>query len=183
MGWLWTRTGISFGYRVDDQLRTHDGRHVGRFIGEEIFGADGLYLGEIASEDRLITRQRNIGRFKLPFRPRMERTARLEHLARAARLNAANPMMRSKLHANTRVYLSSTPPCVCGFDGTAGIAETYLHYGRGFREASRRSVRGGVQKGGPARLTDRSGWVKQPATATPSIVALRRRAGAGAAQK
>ena len=86
MGWLWTWSGISFGYRVDDQLRTHDGRHVGRFVEEEIYGADGLYLGELASEDRLITSQRKTGRFKLPFRPRMKRTERLQRMARAGRL-------------------------------------------------------------------------------------------------
>ncbi|WP_061151998.1 hypothetical protein [Caballeronia arvi] len=86
MNWLWTWSGNSFGYRVDDQLRTHDGRHVGRFVGEEIYGADGLYLGELASEDRLITRQRKLGRFRLPFRPRMKQVERVQRTARAARL-------------------------------------------------------------------------------------------------
>ncbi|KXV03491.1 hypothetical protein CR51_17285 [Caballeronia megalochromosomata] len=59
---------------------------MGNFIGEEIFGADGLYLGELASEDRLITRLPKIGRFKLPFRPRMKRMERTQRMARAARL-------------------------------------------------------------------------------------------------
>ncbi|MDR5763285.1 hypothetical protein [Caballeronia sp. LZ035] len=86
MSWLWTWSGVSFGYRVDDQLRTHDGRHVGRFVEEEIYGADGLYLGELASADRLFTSQRKTGRFKLPFRPRVKRTERLQRAARAARL-------------------------------------------------------------------------------------------------
>ena len=86
VGWLWTWSGISFGYRVDDQLRTHDGRHVGNFVGEEVYGADGVYLGELASADRLITRLRKLGRFRLPFRPRMKRMGRTQRMARAARL-------------------------------------------------------------------------------------------------
>lgn len=30
-----------------DNLRAHDGRHVGRFHDDEIYGPDGYYLGEI----------------------------------------------------------------------------------------------------------------------------------------
>ena len=86
MDWLWTWGGTSFGYRDEDQLRTHDGRHVGRFIEEEIYGVDGQYLGELGSEDRLITRQRKIGRRKSPFRPRMQRMARMRRMTRMARM-------------------------------------------------------------------------------------------------
>jgi hypothetical protein len=55
MKWLWTWSGISFGYRQGDDLRTHDGRHVGRFHGDEVYGPDGHYLGELKNENRLIT--------------------------------------------------------------------------------------------------------------------------------
>lgn len=33
---------------------THDGRHVGKFYGDEVYSPDGHYLGEIKN-DRLIT--------------------------------------------------------------------------------------------------------------------------------
>jgi hypothetical protein len=36
-------------------LWTHDGRNVGRFQDDEIYGPDGRYLGEIKGRDRLIT--------------------------------------------------------------------------------------------------------------------------------
>jgi hypothetical protein len=37
MQWLWTWGGVSFGYREGDNLWTHDGRHVGRFHGIEVY--------------------------------------------------------------------------------------------------------------------------------------------------
>jgi hypothetical protein len=40
---------------VGNDLWTHDGYHVGRFEGDEIYGPDGRYLGEIMNNDRLIT--------------------------------------------------------------------------------------------------------------------------------
>lgn len=45
MEWRWTWSGKCFGYRDGDDLWTHDGRHVGRYR-HEVYGADGLYLGE-----------------------------------------------------------------------------------------------------------------------------------------
>jgi hypothetical protein len=54
MEWLWTWGGTCFGYRVDNQLWTHDGKHVGNFQGDEIFGSNGRYLGEIMNGNRLI---------------------------------------------------------------------------------------------------------------------------------
>jgi len=59
MEWLWTWGGVSFGYREGDNLWTHDGRHVGRFHEEEIYGVDGSYLGELRNKNRLIT---NLGK-------------------------------------------------------------------------------------------------------------------------
>ena len=52
---LWTWGGTFFGYRQDDFLWTHDGRNVGKFYEEEIYGVTGDYLGEIRNENRLIT--------------------------------------------------------------------------------------------------------------------------------
>jgi hypothetical protein len=87
MSWLWTWSGVSFGYRyARNQLRTHDGRHVGNFVEGEIYGPDGRYLGELLSDDRLITRQRKLGSFALPFRPSMIRPARTPRPTRAARI-------------------------------------------------------------------------------------------------
>jgi hypothetical protein len=56
--WLWTWSGVSFGYRLGDSLFTHDGIEVGRFIGLEVYGVDGRYLGEVGTAEdgsRLIT--------------------------------------------------------------------------------------------------------------------------------
>ncbi|WP_186121167.1 hypothetical protein [Burkholderia gladioli] len=86
MDWLWTWSGVCFGYRDEDQLRTYDGRHVGRFIDEEVYGPDGLYLGELGSEDRLITLQRKLGRRKPQFRPGMKRITHTRRLNRIGRI-------------------------------------------------------------------------------------------------
>jgi hypothetical protein len=56
--WLWTWTGICFGYRLGDSLFTPDGVEVARFSGSEVYGVDGRYLGELRRADdsyRLIT--------------------------------------------------------------------------------------------------------------------------------
>ncbi len=55
MDWFWTWGGECFGYRRDDKLFTYHGLQVGRFYGDEVYGSDGRYLGEIKSEKRLIT--------------------------------------------------------------------------------------------------------------------------------
>jgi hypothetical protein len=68
MDWLWTWGGECFGYRRDDSLFAHHGTDVGRFHGDEIYGADGLYLGELRS-GKLITDTRKENRRKTPFSP------------------------------------------------------------------------------------------------------------------
>lgn len=68
MKWLHTWSGTSFGYRDGDDLRTHNGNHVGRFVGDEVYGPDGLYLGELRS-DRLITRSSRKGTRRAGFTP------------------------------------------------------------------------------------------------------------------
>jgi hypothetical protein len=54
--WLWTWGGKSFGYRSQDALYSCQGTQIGRFAeGDEIYGYEGNYLGEIRTADRLIT--------------------------------------------------------------------------------------------------------------------------------
>ena len=69
MDWLWTWGGISFGYRRDDRLFTHNGLQVGKFHGDEIYGSDGRYLGEIRNGNRLITHTGKKSRRKSGFGP------------------------------------------------------------------------------------------------------------------
>ncbi len=69
MEWVWTWKGISFGYIVNGNLRTHDGKHVGKFYDDEIYGRDGRYLGEIKNENRLITCKSKKNRRKSSFAP------------------------------------------------------------------------------------------------------------------
>ena len=54
MEWLWPWSGSPFGFRSAGELWTYDGRHVGRFRGDEVFGPNGFYLGELMRENRLI---------------------------------------------------------------------------------------------------------------------------------
>ena len=64
---LWAWGGTFFGYREGNSLWTHHGKHVGQFHNDEVYGIDGQYLGEIQSENRLITcvskKSYSIGRF------------------------------------------------------------------------------------------------------------------------
>ena len=52
---LWTWGGKFFGHRDGIDLWTHDGRHVGRFYDDEVYGPNGQYLGEIKNNNRLTT--------------------------------------------------------------------------------------------------------------------------------
>jgi hypothetical protein len=54
MDWFWNWGGECFGYRDGDNLFTYFGREVGRFDGEEIYGSNGRYLGEVMSDNRLM---------------------------------------------------------------------------------------------------------------------------------
>ncbi|UTM01091.1 hypothetical protein MID00_16570 [Alcaligenes sp. NLF5-7] len=62
MSWLWTWKGKSFGYRRGNELRLQNGMHIGTFIGDEIYGIDGKYLGEVRNESRLIVRKASKGK-------------------------------------------------------------------------------------------------------------------------
>lgn len=70
MDWFWTWGGESFGYRNGDGLFTHYGREVGRFHDVEVYGSDGRYLGEIKSDNRLITNPSKKNRVRGGFAPR-----------------------------------------------------------------------------------------------------------------
>lgn len=69
MDWLWTWSGECFGYRRNDRLFAYNGRQVGRFHGDEVYGCEGRYLGEIKSRNRLITNVSKKGRVKSSFAP------------------------------------------------------------------------------------------------------------------
>jgi len=69
MNWFWTWGGECFGYREHDALYAYHGLQVGQFHGEEIYGADGRYLGEVMSDDRLITHKSKKNWRQSPFSP------------------------------------------------------------------------------------------------------------------
>lgn len=53
---FWNWSGRYVGYRLSDGLFYIDGRQVGYFAeGDEVYGCDGSYMGEIRAGDRLIT--------------------------------------------------------------------------------------------------------------------------------
>ena len=84
MDWLWTWGGECFGYRDGDELRTHDGRLVGRFVDDEVYGSDGRYLGELRNEDRLITHQAKLDRSRAGFAPSASAAAHARYGDKAA---------------------------------------------------------------------------------------------------
>ena len=78
--WLWTWAGRCFGYRRGSSLYRHDGIEVGRFVDREVYGIDGVYLGEMKeSEDgeRLITSNYKTSRSTAPFVPMVDRAQQL----------------------------------------------------------------------------------------------------------
>lgn len=74
--WLWTWGGACFGYRRETSLFTHDGQEVGRFVGAEVYGTDGTYIGELnhaADGPRLITNVYKKSRTGATFVPDVDR--------------------------------------------------------------------------------------------------------------
>jgi len=67
MKWFWTWRGLSFGYRSGDSLFTYHGDEVARFHGQELYDADGDYLGEVLKGDRLVTRPSKKSWREVPF--------------------------------------------------------------------------------------------------------------------
>ncbi len=76
---LWTWDGTYFGYRQGDSLFSHGGNEAGRFYGDEVYGADGRYLGELRNGSRLITNLAKSSRIRSVFAPRIAGS----HAARA----------------------------------------------------------------------------------------------------
>ncbi len=53
---FWNWSGRYVGYRVTDSLYCDNGRQLGYFAeGDEIYGCNGEYIGEVRSGNRLIT--------------------------------------------------------------------------------------------------------------------------------
>ena len=46
-----------------------DGRHVGRFVRNEVYGPHGQYLGEMAKDNRLVARKERLGWRRGAFAP------------------------------------------------------------------------------------------------------------------
>jgi hypothetical protein len=67
--WYWTWGGECFGYRQANRLFAHHGRQVGQFYGNEVYGSDGRYLGEVMNDNRLITNQGKRGWVRGAFGP------------------------------------------------------------------------------------------------------------------
>jgi hypothetical protein len=70
MGSYWTWGGEYFGYRYGNSLFTHSGTEAGRFHEDEVYGADGMYLGEVRNGNRLIVNRGKMNRRRSSFTPR-----------------------------------------------------------------------------------------------------------------
>ena len=55
---FWTWGGEYIGVRKDDYLWCYSGKVLGKFYGHELYNADGLYIGEINRENRIIVNTR-----------------------------------------------------------------------------------------------------------------------------
>lgn len=75
MRFLWTWSGNFFGYRTNNSLITHAGRHIGKFYGNEIYDVKGRYLGEVKNESRLIYCISKRAYRKHPFTPAPQKCA------------------------------------------------------------------------------------------------------------
>lgn len=53
--WFWTCAGQALAYREADALFSCEGKQIGRFQDDEIYGQRGNYLGEVARTGRLVT--------------------------------------------------------------------------------------------------------------------------------
>jgi len=51
---FWSWGGKYIGQSTNDTLYSYTGTPIGMFIGKELYGFDGLYLGEIMSNNRII---------------------------------------------------------------------------------------------------------------------------------
>jgi hypothetical protein len=64
---MWTWGGKFVGYREGDYLwRGSTGECIGTFDGDEVYGKDGRYRGEVMSDDRLIRNPAKSGWIRSP---------------------------------------------------------------------------------------------------------------------
>lgn len=63
---LATWTGVSYGYRIGNDLFSEAGEQVGEFFGDEVHGPTGMYLGELR-DGRLVVDEAKTGRVPLFF--------------------------------------------------------------------------------------------------------------------
>ena len=75
---IWTWGGTFFGFRTEDALYTHHGKHVGKFYDDEVYSSRGRYLGEIRN-GRLITKTSGTSRVRASFTPR-QKASRMKHV-------------------------------------------------------------------------------------------------------
>jgi len=81
MDWFWNWGGECFGYQEGDSLFTYYGREVGGFDGEEIFGSNDRYLGEVISDKHLITSRSKKSWVREEFWAEKERFMRQEQVS------------------------------------------------------------------------------------------------------
>ena len=67
--WFWTANGKAIGYREEDALYSSRGEQIGFFRGDEVYSCFGLYLGEISSSGRLITKLQKLNWRRQGFTP------------------------------------------------------------------------------------------------------------------
>lgn len=67
---MWTWAGELFGYRDGDDLFADHGKQVGKFYGDEIYDAEGKYLGELMNGHHLVVRSLSFRRRQLGFEPK-----------------------------------------------------------------------------------------------------------------
>lgn len=65
----WTASGDFFGYRTGYNLRTIEGHHVGRLVGNEVYGPSGDYLGEISQNRYLVVDHSKAQQRRATFNP------------------------------------------------------------------------------------------------------------------
>jgi len=71
---FWSWTGRYVGQRVSDDLFASSGRQIGYFAeGDEVYGCNGDYLGEVRSGNRLITNLSKNKWTRQAFAPRVSR--------------------------------------------------------------------------------------------------------------
>ena len=72
--WFWTCAGKAFVYREADALFSYKGKQIGHFKGDEVYGWQGNYLGEVARTGRLVTQLTKLKWRKSGFFPSTSRS-------------------------------------------------------------------------------------------------------------